>query len=416
MGNSQSSNSEFSSSSQKQENTSRIRSRSGSRHGSQPSTSRQTLTENTSPLFRECGTLHNDISNHGSPITTNVKAASPRQVQNVKASSISESPFVGSPLIQPEDLLVDPVAPRLASLSTSPKSAQRSQLTDSAFDKPIFLGKHPTSFSSTPMTSHNGPDANNLPQPDFFPSSLPNSKHNNNSKDSAFLSKEKAVYVNPLADAKGGLPTLITWNSPAQNVYVTGTFNGWKHKIPLGKSQNEFSTVLNFPSGIHHIKFIVDDEWKCSNDLLTATDQDGNLVNYIEVDDSSSPLYDSYSQQPDIGSTSPPGEYVNTIPDFNLKETYSKRRDSTASSNSEASHRPPLLPPHLEKVLLNAVPIHPEGLPKGVEDSWLLPVPNHVVLNHLYACSIRDGVMAVAGTSRYRNKYITTIFYKPVVI
>jgi len=231
-----------------------------------------------------------------------------------------------------------------------------------------------------------------------------------------FLNKEKPAYTNPLADAEGGLPTLITWNSPARNVYVTGTFNGWKHKIPLHKSVNEFSTVLNFPPGIHHIKFIVDDEWKCSNDLLTATDQDGNLVNYVEVDDSSSPLYDTLSHQPDVISTSPPGEYTNSFPEFNVVDPSPNLRRGSTASFSEATSRPPLLPPHLGKVLLNAAPIHNDGPSRSAEDSWLLPVPNHVVLNHLYACSIRDGVMAVAGTSRYRNKYITTIFYKPIVI
>ncbi len=29
----------------------------------------------------------------------------------------------------------------------------------------------------------------------------------------------------------------------------------------------------------------MDDEWKCSNDLETATDPDGNLVNYLQVMD-----------------------------------------------------------------------------------------------------------------------------------
>lgn len=420
MGNSQSSSSDFSSS-QKQEDTSRARSRSGSRHGRQASSSRQIpLTGSVVPFLKERNTQTNGLSIHDSSTAASARLASPRQVQNVKASFIPESPFVGSPLIQTEDLLVDAVAPRLVSLSSSsshfsPLSAQTTRLFDSGPDKPPFPGKHTLTSSYNPMVSHSVSEANNLPQPAFFPLSLPNSKKHN-SKEPTLVSKEKSVYVNPLADAFGGLPTLITWNSPAQTVYLTGTFNGWKHKIPLGKSLNEFSIVINFPPGIHHIKFIVDDEWKCSNDLLTATDQDGNLVNYIEVDESSSPIYDSCSQQPDISSTSPPGEYINTIPDFNLDETFHKRRDSTASASSETSIRPPLLPPHLEKVLLNAAPILPEGLPKGAEDAWLLPVPNHVVLNHLYACSIRDGVMAVAGTSRYRNKYITTIFYKPVVI
>lgn len=32
-----------------------------------------------------------------------------------------------------------------------------------------------------------------------------------------------------------GIPTIITWAQGGQNVYVTGTFNGWKHKIKLVK-------------------------------------------------------------------------------------------------------------------------------------------------------------------------------------
>jgi hypothetical protein len=37
------------------------------------------------------------------------------------------------------------------------------------------------------------------------------------------------------------------------------------------------------PVGVHHLKYIVDDEWTCSEDLPTASDPDGNLVNYIQV-------------------------------------------------------------------------------------------------------------------------------------
>lgn len=32
-----------------------------------------------------------------------------------------------------------------------------------------------------------------------------------------------------------GVPTIITWSQEGNNVYVTGTFNGWKHKIKLVK-------------------------------------------------------------------------------------------------------------------------------------------------------------------------------------
>lgn len=44
----------------------------------------------------------------------------------------------------------------------------------------------------------------------------------------------------------------------------------------------------------------------------------------------------------------------------------------------------------------------------------LLPEPNHVMLNHLYALSIRDGVMVLSATHRYRKKYVTTLLYKPI--
>jgi hypothetical protein len=43
--------------------------------------------------------------------------------------------------------------------------------------------------------------------------------------------------------------------------------------------------VIHVPKGTHRFKFIVDDEWKCSDDLPVSTDTDGNLVNFLEVED-----------------------------------------------------------------------------------------------------------------------------------
>lgn len=50
------------------------------------------------------------------------------------------------------------------------------------------------------------------------------------------------------------------------------------------RSTHDFSLMLNLPPGTHRLKFIVDDHWRCSNDLQTATDGDGNLVNWLEVE------------------------------------------------------------------------------------------------------------------------------------
>ena len=91
-------------------------------------------------------------------------------------------------------------------------------------------------------------------------------------------------------------------------------------------------------------------------------------------------------------SSSPPGTYIQEIPN---KKPY------------ESSAGPPVLPPHLMQVILN------RDIPVTYEPT-LLPEPNHVMLNHLYALSIKDGVMVLSATHRYRKKYVTTLMYKPI--
>merc|ERR1712212_928314 len=63
--------------------------------------------------------------------------------------------------------------------------------------------------------------------------------------------------------------------------------------------------------------------------------------------------------------------------------------------------------PHLLQVILNKDP------PLSCKPT-LLPEPNHVMLNHLYALSIKDGVMVLSTTQRFKRKYITTLLYKPM--
>lgn len=87
-------------------------------------------------------------------------------------------------------------------------------------------------------------------------------------------------------------------------------------------------------------------------------------------------------------SSSPPGSYTRIPP---------RPIDSTAV--------PPILPPHLLQVILN----NPDKA-----NTTILPQPNHVMLNHLYALSIKDGIMVLSSTQRFRKKYVTTLLYKPI--
>ncbi|KAI9273042.1 hypothetical protein BDA99DRAFT_533867 [Phascolomyces articulosus] len=222
------------------------------------------------------------------------------------------------------------------------------------------------------------------------------------------LSRNRSI----VHQSKTGIPTIISWSQGGHNVYVTGTFNGWKHKIKLVKSTQDFAAVLELPPGTHRLKFIVDDEWKCSNEMETATDPDGNLVNYLQVVDENEDSIeelgggnDSINQDAPSRSSTPTSEYTSEIPPDLLALAQSLSTEDGEGSSGDQSNitgewdqqQPPSLPPHLEKVLLNSQNL-------SDEDNSVLPEPNHVTLNHLYASSIKDNVMALSTTTRYRKK------------
>ena len=143
--------------------------------------------------------------------------------------------------------------------------------------------------------------------------------------------------------------------------------------------------MIQMPLGTHHLKFIVDNEWKCSDDLPTATDPQGNLINYLSVSNNT-PTDEELEQESNLSTN---GTFSTDIPKY-------------LEHPSTMAESPPLLPAYLSKVILNA---QPDAL-----DPTLLPVPNHVCLNHLYACSIRDNVVAVSSTNRYREKVKYKLF------
>ncbi|KAJ7728820.1 5'-AMP-activated protein kinase beta subunit, interation domain-containing protein [Mycena maculata] len=55
------------------------------------------------------------------------------------------------------------------------------------------------------------------------------------------------------------------------------------------------------------------------------------------------------------------------------------------------------------------------GMPLIADDPSALQTPSHAVLYHLCTSSIRDKTIAVGASTRYRQKYLTTVYYKPAV-
>jgi len=199
------------------------------------------------------------------------------------------------------------------------------------------------------------------------------------------------------------LPTVFKWDGGGKEVAICGTFSDWK-TIPMAKSnftsQADYVVIVDLPEGEHEYRFLVDGDWKNNQNEPTIETEAGLRNNVITVKKTDFEVFDALAMD-SISSTtnaqnisgSPPGsEYAQNIPVY---------------KPWEKAAGPPILPPHLLQVILN------KDTPLSCEPT-LLPEPNHVMLNHLYALSIKDGVMVLSATHRYRKKYVTSLLYKPI--
>ncbi|QSS50410.1 hypothetical protein I7I53_11093 [Histoplasma capsulatum var. duboisii H88] len=104
----------------------------------------------------------------------------------------------------------------------------------------------------------------------------------------------------------------------------------------------------------------------------------------------------------------PLGDFRTIIPPFltDIDGDEDRPRYQQAANVIGDASVPPMLPLLLGRSILNsATPMK--------DDSSVLNVPNHTVLNHLATSSIKNGVLATSVTTRYKTKCVTTIVYKP---
>jgi len=201
------------------------------------------------------------------------------------------------------------------------------------------------------------------------------------------------------------IPVVFKYPSKtAREVFLIGTFTSWKDKVQLVKSDGEFIAIVDLPEGEHQYKFVVDGKWEHDpnqpmvddnfngkNNLATVKKSDFEVMDALAMDIQNG-TQKSINTADDL-SRSPTGEYTDEFP--------------TRGINTLSVDKPPYLPPQLLNIVLNkdtSVRCEPA----------LLPEPNHVMLKHLYALSIRDGVMVLSSTFRFKQKFITTCFYKPI--
>lgn len=274
--------------------------------------------------------------------------------------------------------------------------------------------------------------------------------------------------LEPPADPNGidpnvTIPVDIKWVQGGDKVYVTGLFTGWRKMIGLVKQpDNTFLVTLGLPAGTHRFRFVIDNELRYLDFLPTATDQMGNFVNYIEV--TPDHIYSHLASQDQQPAPAPQPErrglvaltisrrqlltwgltnddddmgdgylryhdgdtcdgvpqkrrgYISDIPpifyDPKVMEQYYVAIDKQLKlqlGQQQAWLHPPQLPPHLEHVILNQYNQNDHDNNLGA-----LPIPNHVVLNHLATTLIKHNTLAVALVVRYKQKYVTQVLYAPL--
>ncbi|CAF1235917.1 unnamed protein product [Adineta steineri] len=215
-----------------------------------------------------------------------------------------------------------------------------------------------------------------------------------------------------LQNEKKTIPVVFRYPASPKDkeALLVGSFTNWKDTIIMVKSDNDFVAILELPEGKHEYKFSIDGRWEYDlnepsvddghngrNNVVTVKKSDFEVMEALTSDSiitnsQGSGMHKQQSEDPDM-ARSPPGSYDQNWPPANREEF-------------SPSDKPPFLPPHLLNIILNKdTAAHYEPA--------LLPEPNHVMLKHLYALSIRDGVMVLSTTTRYKQKFVTTCFYKP---
>lgn len=222
------------------------------------------------------------------------------------------------------------------------------------------------------------------------------------------------------------VPFRLEWPHGGEKVYVTGTIFQWnrKHRLhPVEGKPGHFAATINILPGTHHVRFLVDGQMQTSTELPVTVDFGNNLVNYIEVSvtEPTPPGIvqpdapeKKVSQQELAGSRGPSQIDEKTVryKEVDPKEVFEHEIptylvDFDQPEDSHAYHvsvgaieklpAAPALPGFLSKPILNAAVLIKD-------DNSVLNMPNHTVLNHLATSSIKNNILAVSATTRYKSK------------
>jgi hypothetical protein len=132
-----------------------------------------------------------------------------------------------------------------------------------------------------------------------------------------------------------------------------------------------------------------------------------------QTDSSSSTAGTSGSTTTSTAATTP---HISVPATPSMSPTQSSRKLSAVEEQPQcvAASSTQIQPPALERAPISGsriITVDTSNMPGLTDDASVLPVPSHVVLHHLCTSAIKNGVLAVANTTRYRKKVGVLVFW-----
>jgi hypothetical protein len=211
----------------------------------------------------------------------------------------------------------------------------------------------------------------------------------------------------------------------------------WSDWLPMVPSDSEHLLICNLSPGVYLFRFCVDGRVRHDPnqraaqmmEYLTTHRPITSYVNVIEVQ----PPTNDYNKN-GVVSESPEGTYGQNDIDFEV--TPSPLTASPPTNSTHTQLTPLELPVYLERALLNtqqtrawrptsfgarsvtsplslSLSLSPTTTTPSVDTTESLPLPHHVMLNHLYARSVTPDVRVLGLSVRYKEKFVTVVFYTP---
>ena len=199
----------------------------------------------------------------------------------------------------------------------------------------------------------------------------------------------------PPSRFKNLVPTCFQWLGACQMVYLAGSFNEWKERIPLqscGRNR-DWAVVLNLPPGEYTYKYVVQAtaeeglSWHHAPDQPAGCDQLGNVNNFVTVMDQSE--YEVEEEEDAGYAQHEPDEHFFLAPE------------------------PPSLPPHLLHLLGDVAPhaAEPSAADAAMQEMpWgdllglqglpmPMPMPEGPPLQHSGVSGIMEGMRLGEGAA-----------------